>query len=136
MKFLIFALIILCSCSLSKSRTPTQTISAFELYKVYKIDSIHNFYLIYAKKRDSIYKIVSQKYMDESCNRIRVNNEYQFNLHSSLTNRRIGSDVILPQNSLLVNCFYYDDSTTICIERDSINDLHYATNVRGLCIEK
>jgi hypothetical protein len=40
---------------------------------------------------------------------------------------------ILPQNSLLVNCFAFDDSTTICLERDSINDLDYAENLQGLC---
>lgn|GEM_PF-1344359 len=105
-------------------------------YKVYKIDSINSFYLIYAKRNDSLYKIVSKKATIISCNKIEKDGEYDFNLHSRLSDRRIGNKEILPQNSLLVNCFSYDDSTTICLERDSINDLFYADNVKGLCFER
>lgn len=102
-------------------------------YKVYKIDSINSYYLIYAKKNDSIYKIVSKKVaIGNNDNRININSEYFFKLHSNLADAHIGNMKILPQNSLLVNCFYYDDSTSICLERDSINELYHADNVKGL----
>jgi hypothetical protein len=105
-------------------------------YKVYKIDSINNFYLIYAKKNDSLYKIVSKKEGIGNCNRIQEGKVYDFKLHARSENRTIDGIKILPQNSLLVNCFSYDDSTKICLERDSINDLHYAENIKGLCFIK
>jgi hypothetical protein len=103
-------------------------------YIVYKIDSIHTWYLIYARKGDSLYKIVSKKMIIENCNRIEVKKYYAFHLHSSIYGYKIAGKTILPQNTQLVNCFAFDDSTNICLERDSINDLHYADNVKGLCI--
>lgn len=103
-------------------------------YQVYKIDSINHFYLVYAKKQDSLFKIVSQKESVQNCNRIRQGGVYEFILRSRSEDRHVGGKEILPQNSLLVTCFYYDDSTKICLERDSINDLHYAENLRGLCL--
>lgn len=104
------------------------------LYKVYKIDSINSFYLIYARKGDSIYKIVSKKKQHQVCNTtIITNGKYEFKLHSQSYNPKTGKLDELPENVLLVSCFYYDDLTKICLERDSINDLHYADNVEGLC---
>jgi hypothetical protein len=141
-KNFILLFVILGSCSHSKV---LHTIQPNEIssdaqnttpYKVYKIDSINNFYLIYARRSDSLYKIVSKKEGVENCNRIRENGMYDFKLHAHSENRTIGGAKILPQNSLLVNCFSYDDSTKICLERDSINDLHYAENIRGLCFIK
>ena len=104
------------------------------LYNVYKIDSINSFYLIYARKEKSIYKIVSKKEQNQNCNStIIMNGKYEFKLHSQSYNPKTGKLDELPENSLLVNCFYYDDSTTICLERDSINDLFYGDNIKGLC---
>lgn len=101
-------------------------------YKVYKIDSINTYYLIYAKRRDTLYKIVSKKEAAIYLDKIKINMSYEFKLHSSLLNRKIGNTTILPQNSLLVNCFSYDDKTQICLEGDSIRDLYHADNIKGL----
>jgi len=101
-------------------------------YRVYKIDSINSFYLIYAKRQDTLYKIVSQKARLTNCEIIQVNKQYPFILHSRLASRKIGNSPILPG---LVNCFYYGDSTSICLEK-SIYDLHSADNIKGLCFLK
>ena len=101
-------------------------------YKVYKIDSINTYYLIYAKKGDTLYKIVSTKEIIENCERIKVNVRYDFKLHSSLSDFKIGN-VTIHQTDLNVSCYAYDASTYICLERDSINDLYYADNIKGLC---
>ncbi len=37
-------------------------------YKVFKIDSINSYYLIYAEKNDTLYKIVSKKEIESGCN--------------------------------------------------------------------
>lgn len=119
-----------------KPKRISHDVRNFTSYKVYKIDSINNFYLIYVRRNDSLYKIVSKKEDVENCNRIQNNNTYDFILHARSENRTIDGVKILPQNSLLVNCFTYSTSTTICLERDSINDLHYADNLKGLCLIK
>ena len=105
-------------------------------YKVYKIDSINNWYVIYARRKDSLYKIISGKVLVENCSRIKVNKNYQFQLHSRIYGNQVAGMTMSPQYSLLVTCFAFDDSTNICLERDSINDLYYADNIKGLCFEQ
>ncbi|PUZ29390.1 hypothetical protein DCC81_08060 [Chitinophaga parva] len=103
-------------------------------YTVYKVDSINSYYLIYARKADSIYKIVSKRGGNHGDNlvRIAVDSTYNFILHSSLLNRKIGNAVLLLQNTLLVNCFSYDNETRICLEGDSIRDLYNAEDIKGI----
>lgn len=142
MKNLIIVLGILASCCHSKMIGTTQKNEVSPgtknpiSYNVYKVDSINNFYLIYARKGASLYKIVSKKENVIDCNRIKEGGIYDFKLHTRSEDRTIDGIKVLPQNSLLVNCFSYDDSTKICLERDSINDLHYAENIKGLCFIK
>jgi len=103
-------------------------------YRVYKIDSINSFYLIYARKGDSLFKIVSKKDKNLLCKNIGNNRYYEFNLHSQTGEYKIGN-VVVPV-SLHVDCFAYDDSTSICLERDSIRALYHADNIKGLCFLK
>lgn len=105
-------------------------------YKVFKIDSINSYYLIYAEKNDALYKIVSKKEKESIFNRIQVNHFYPFKLTSRRDNAAVINGVKLsPQNYLDIECYVYDDSTSICIERDSINELHHASNIKGLCFQ-
>jgi len=103
-------------------------------YKVYKIDSIDNYYLIYAKKSKTLYKIVSHKLSVVNGNRIKLNTIYAFKLHSSLHDPRNRFNLNMSQEE--VTCFGYPDSTVICLEGDSIKDLYYADNIKGLCFIK
>jgi hypothetical protein len=105
-------------------------------YDIRKIDSINNWYLIYARKGDSLFKIVSKKTTIENCNKIQINKKYDLQLHSRIYGYAIAGKTMSPQNTLLVNCFSFDDSTNICLEGDSIRDLFYADNIKGLCFEK
>ena len=102
------------------------------LYKVYKIDSINSYYLIYAKFGKNLYKIVSKKETFIGLNRIERNKYYSFKLNSILANRQIGLKSILSQNSLLVNCFTFDDTTQICLDGGGIKDLYYSVNIKGV----
>lgn len=105
-------------------------------YKVYKIDSIDNYYLIYAKKGDSLFKIVSEKVPFIKCRTIKVNSEYKFELQSRLAGRDSSGIRMLPEASSLVNGFYYGDSTIIELEGDSIKDLYSSREIKGLCFAK
>jgi len=108
-----------------------------DLYTVYKIDSINSFYLVYAKMGEELFKIVSKKEVQElPTQKVQINRKYPFVVHSHYYNSATRKMEILPENALLVSCFYYDDSTSICLERDSINDLHYAENLKGLYLLK
>jgi hypothetical protein len=93
-------------------------------YEVYKIDSLNSYYFIYAKRNDSLFKIVSQKTIWNSGKIIKVGRTYDLALLSS-GNFHAGN--------LLVSCWYFDDSTRVCIDRENgINDFYRTPNLKGL----
>ncbi len=103
-------------------------------YLVYKIDSVNSYYIIYAKKDGGRYKIVSKKENIDKCKCIKINENYNFLLHSGLSSKvRIGNLSFSPNETKEVTCFAYDKTTTICLEGDTIKDLYYADNIKGLC---
>ena len=106
-------------------------------YLIYKIDSIHSYYLVYAKKNDSVYKILSKKAGFVSCSQLQVNKDYQMNLFS-IWNQDIwvGGVNVNPALNLNVTCLGLDDSTSVCIERDKgIYDLFSTNDLKGLCYQ-
>jgi hypothetical protein len=123
------------TCQIDKNSldySKSKLIEIKPLYKVYKIDSINSWYLIYAKKIDSVYKIVSRKEIVMNCSKIQINKEYHFKLISWFPSNQKGLDISFKSIPHLAG-YGFDDSTTITLEKDSINDLMYAENVRGLC---
>jgi hypothetical protein len=64
-----------------------------------------------------------------------LNGEYSFELVSIWhSGAKVNGVDISPSNlSVRIDCIGFDDSTTICLERDSINDIYYADNIKGLC---
>lgn len=103
------------------------------LFNIYKIDSINSYYVIYAKKNSTIYKIVSKKEILPDCSRIYSGKGYTLNLISIWNKQnKIGEVEITP--SAHINCKSLDDSTKVCIERGYINDIYIAENLKGLCI--
>lgn len=109
--------------------------TGFEInLKVYKIDSINNFYLIYGRKGKSLFKIVSKKEVSARGKPIRLNGKYEFSLTSIWNAEIIINGVnVSPSHIPAVNCLAFDSATYICLERDSITDLYHAYNVKGLC---
>ncbi|TKC60165.1 hypothetical protein FBD94_14725 [Pedobacter hiemivivus] len=143
MKYILLLITLVFIACVSSKLTQSANINADEKlsnglynYKVYKIDSINTYYLIYAKKGDSLYKIVSKKTLNKNCEKIQRNISYAFKLRSGLTDFHIGGVLVSSKQLPHVNCYTYDDSTKICLERDSINDLYHADNIQGLCYIK
>lgn len=102
-------------------------------YFISKIDSINNYYLVYAEKGDSLYKIVSKKSLNK-CIKIETYKEYSLLLHSMSSQAPVINGVKLsPINYLDVSCFRFDKNTDICKE-DGIHDLYLSDNLEGLCI--
>ncbi len=102
-------------------------------YRVYKIDSVKSFYLIYAQKDSLRYKIVSKKAKaDASYEKIRINGYYAFRLHSmSVIN---GKPITTAMSTYETSGMYVDDSTIVNFEKETQWDLYYAENIKGLCI--
>jgi len=105
-------------------------------YMVAKLDSINNYYLIYATKNDSVFKIISKKEHTAKCRPIKKGSNYPFKLKSMRDNApTIGGIKISPMNHLDIQCFQFEENTIICKE-DGIYDLYFAENINGLCFKK
>jgi hypothetical protein len=130
-------MIFICSCSSFKTVSKEKISSS---YLVREIKSKNDWYIIYAIRKDSTYKIVAKKEEAKAkyCKKIAVGHYYDFILHSMRENAPVINGVKLqPANYLDIHCYSYDSRTEICIEpKKGIYDLYSAENLKGLCISK
>ena len=135
---LIFLSLITVYCSHSKKFQATETLGepkAVKGYEVYKIDSVNSYYLVYAKRNDTLFKIIFRKAYSNTCIDLSVGKIYDLQLYSIWRQPiMVGGENMSPSANPHVNCLGFDDSTRICLERDSINDLSMAENLQGLCL--
>ena len=102
------------------------------VYTIQSIDSIDNFYLIYARKNDSIFKIVSRKQSYNSKgNEILIGRKYCL----SLQPRIIKGSKYSSMNYWDTGCFNYGDSTTICLEENCVPNLYTTEDIKGLFVK-
>jgi hypothetical protein len=122
------------------SRALTKVPKNDSLYLIKSIDSVNNWYTIYAIKMDSTYKIVVKKEkLDLKCKRvIMVGESYRLELHSRKNEVPVINGIkISPINSLDIECYTYDENTVICIDpKKGIYDLYHTPNIKGLCYIK
>lgn len=138
----ILTVITLFSCSGSKMISQVDISS----YQIKKIKTKKSWYIIYAKKQDSIYKIVVEKKKNniKDYNKIKVGGYYDFELKSRRENIPvIGGVKLKPVNHLDVEsstynkegteCYKYDKKTEICTEpQNGIFDIYYTSDLIGL----
>jgi hypothetical protein len=110
-----------------------QSVDSRELFTVAKIDSSGNFYLVYAVRNDSTFKIVSKKNIYKECDGIAINKSYPFKLRSSIFTGKVANGQITAMTNDLVECVGYDSVTTICFEDNCVRDLFSSDNLKGLC---
>ncbi|MBW3520168.1 hypothetical protein [Flavobacterium sp. NKUCC04_CG] len=104
------------------------------IYLITKIKSKNDWHIIYAVKRDSVYKIIShkEKLITDRCVKIAVGNYYNLKLDSKRENTVLSTgERITPVN--FTGCFEYDGETIICLEPErKIYDLHNIKKLKGL----
>ena len=112
----------------------TRTLNSNHGYRVRKIESIGNFYVIYARKDGATFKIVSPKNDMEVYygTKIRRGGTYNLVLRSK-------NDLLMEANpnfvpiSLWKTCTYFGNGTYICTNpRRGIYDLYFSENLVGL----
>tara|TARA_R110000850_G_scaffold25451_1_gene73427 strand:+ start:123 stop:554 length:432 start_codon:yes stop_codon:yes gene_type:complete len=131
----IFILFLFVSCFFSQAkRTDGSSFNRLTEYKILKIDSINNFYLIYATKADTLFKIVSEKKFSDNCRKIIIGKDYSLNLESIWRKEVMIGDVdVSPSKTPHVSCLYLNEITKVCLEGDSIRDIYETKNLEGLC---
>lgn len=139
MKKVILILTIGCciiSCYSVKKMDENNTLNS---YKIIKIDSISNVYVLSALKSDTLYKILSYNDYSNKCRNIIINNSYRLNLKSVFvrgftdsTGRKFD---ITPETVVGLNSFeYHGVSVSIDNLPNQKRDLFEASNLNGLCI--
>lgn len=137
MNYFVILVITFCGISCNSQQKALESRVDTEKYYVYQIDSIDNYFLIYTKKEDTIFKIVSKKEALKKCDLVKINNSYHFDLYSQSSVPLITGEIIAPVSIYDVVCHTFENGTKICTDRKSgIYDLYYARNLKGLCIEE
>lgn len=146
----IILLLAFVSVSCSSSKKIPKDESTRSKYYIEKIQSKNSWHIIYASKQDSLYKIVVKKESkaSPSCNKIAVKRYYNLDLKSRRENVPVINGIRLkPVNHLDVEsnsynkdgieCYIYDKDTEICAEPENgIFDVHFTTDINGLCYMK
>ncbi|PWK20029.1 hypothetical protein [Xanthomarina spongicola] len=136
--YLIILILGIISCKSQKNNKVEKPLkidlSSEILAKVYKIDSINNYYLIYVSNEKLNYKIISEKVSHENCNKVVLDSLYSFRVESLLLTRpRASEGVELPVNySDFEKCIDVPNNTKICTEV-GIRDICKSKNLLGLC---
>jgi hypothetical protein len=119
---------LLVACKSNKTQPPLPG----KDFKIVKLDSIDNVYLIYARQKDTLYKIVSLREANNSGRSIVVGSIYRLDLVSLFIKNFQGYD-LSPVHSMDIGGISYS-GTLIKVERDSIVDLYRAKNIKGLSL--
>lgn len=135
--FCIFLSLIALSCSNIKKTTRAMEKSTRYLIK--EIDKKNSWYIIYAERRDTIYKIVSKvdNSMNENCKSIIVvGKRYDLELKSNKQNAPTLNGIKLDPVGY-TGCYQFDAETTICLEpKRGIYDLFHTDDLKGICYLK
>lgn len=144
MLFMFVLMNILC-CKTSKENLNSRKSDVYEASvnvecKVYKIDSIADYYLVYAESNDERYKIVSGKIKKPimgNCKIIHHGETYVLKLHRPLDVMCINGKIVADTNYLGPMCYPFQKDVFICNEEENgIFFLYFAYNLQGLYLCK
>jgi hypothetical protein len=141
MKNTIFILAIACCIVSCYSVKEIDEIDQLNSYKIIKLDSINNIYVLSAMRSDTLYKILSYKDSSHACRSIYVNNTYKLNLKSLFIRGFIDSsgrrfDITPEAVPGLTGFEYHGVLVSIDNLPNQKRDLFEATNLKGLCLIK
>jgi len=102
-------------------------------YTINRIDSIENFYVIYATRNDSTFQIASKKAKVLNCDQLKINAKYSLKLKSRVFTGKANGAKITSATNDLVKCIGLDRVTVVCFDDNCVQDLFYTENIEGLC---
>ena len=132
MEKLFFLIIIFCVCHSCAQKRPflIENHNGASLYKIKKIVEEESVYLIYAKKNDSIFKILSDKYYLNNSYCKTIKNKKYYYLDLRIIHPILG---VGPINYLDITINY--KGTSLILEEKSHYKIYKAENLKGLCID-
>ena len=106
------------------------------LYRVKRIKAKGGYYIIYATRKDSTYKIISEVVDSTSarCEVVKKNQSYHLDLQILFPRDSVLGKSMTP--NLGIRGIRMANGDLIEIEEESHNTLYLALNLRGLCIKR
>ena len=134
-----FAIGLLFACSSTRG---TQIIfnnrKSTSLYKIKKIKDEKSFYLIYAVRNDSTFKIISNVDKNNTnvcdCEKIKTGSSYVLDLKVIFPSDSLFGKLVVP--NLGIKGYIVDAGKMVMLETKSHNKIYMALNLSGLCIRK
>ena len=102
-----------------------------------KIKSTNSYFIIYAERNDSLFKIVSKKtkHKNQECTKLTVGHQYTLVLHSNIP--EVDGVKLMPVNYLDVKTIFSLGQSVWSIEpKKGIFDTFHAENIQGLCLKE
>ena len=104
---------------------------------VTSIEKLEHYNIIYLKDESINYKILSLITKDNKCKKIKIGQEYFFNLKSIFDNEIKVGEKLINTNVPNVDCLFVDEKCKICKEPEKgIYDVYVSENLEGLCYSK
>lgn len=132
MKYLFVLLIFFCS-SIGTAQVIRE--KPDYLLKINRVNDIKSYYIIYAQRNDSIFKIISKKQENTNnpCEKIEIGKSYLLNLKVIFPHDSIFGFKIM--NPLDVRGMELEGGVSVIIEEESHCKIYEAENLNGLCYE-
>jgi len=107
-------------------------------YLINRIDSVKNWYIIYAERNDTIFRIVSMKHPKEDCYKISIGERYNLSLKWQLANTLSprGFKIIVQSSLGMVGGANFNPDTDVVLpDREGVAIGLYTTrDLQGLCL--
>ena len=137
MRHVIFILFLFLYISCNHTRNAivqNDILKTAELYTITKIKNEKSFYIVYAQRNDSTFKIVSTKKNvdDSNCRKIKIKNGYNLELRKIFPLDSIMGYAIAPNLGIVFT--YGEENKIVPIEEKSHFSIYHVTNLQGLCI--
>lgn len=128
-------LFIACSSTMI-NRSPHNNKELHTLYKIKKIKKEKSFFIIYAERNDSTFKILSKVSFSNpiDCEIIKKGNCYNLVLEKIFPSDSLFGIPVSP--NLGIKGYSIDNGQVVMLEEKSHNKIYSALNLNGLCIEK
>jgi hypothetical protein len=136
MKYYIFLILFFCiSCSQTRYGISLKEDHPSALYNINKIETHRSYYIIYAQKNDSLFKIISEKEVDaEDGIKIKRGKSYELNLRKTFPVDSIFGFALAPNLGIIG--IEMPDESIVNVEKKSHYSLYRSDNLKGLYIQK
>lgn len=130
---ILFTMAVFIVCSAGKSSSSIKNGEHASLYQIKKIKNEKTFYIIYAVRNDSTFKIISHTdTVAFNCKKIKTGNKYTLELKKIFPDDTLFGMPVFP--NLGIKGYSVNGVKVITLEKEAHNKIYTALNLSGLCI--